>query len=101
METKITNRSLVGWDYNSSPTDAPNGGYIFEQPTSPCHKGTIKNVTAAIQNDRNFQAHKSGGGGYSSAWFVKVGGKWYRITTPKWQWEMDFEMWKEAVVTIE
>lgn len=77
----INRQSKVGFGYNSSPTNKPNGGYYYEQPEQPDSKltGTVKTILKKIAADRNYQSMK-GNTFYSAAWFVKDAGKWYRVS---------------------
>lgn len=79
MNEKITLRSKVGWEYNTTPSNDENGNWKIEPPEKPYYVGTIRSVTKMIQDDRNFQAMKSGGTFYNSRWFLRRKGKWLAI----------------------
>ena len=80
----VTRRSKVGWGYNTACSQKWNkdqtSSYLAVDTTSyPDHTGTIKQVLAAIEDDRGFQSIRSGGTYYTEAWFVKHGGKWHKV----------------------
>jgi hypothetical protein len=79
---KITLRSKVGWEYSTTPSNDENGNWKIEPPEKPYFIGTIRTVTKMIQDDKNFQAMKSGGTYYNSRWFLRRNNKWLAITDP-------------------
>ncbi len=86
MNAKITRKTIVGYGYTSACEQVWNKSMTAswlqpEETTAPIHTGTIKQVLQAISDDRTLASY-SGGTMYSRAWFVKIGGKFHRITTP-------------------
>ena len=76
MNVNITRRTIVGFGYNTKPT----GNATEIAPTErPDYTGTIKQVLEAIDADRTFASMRQGTY-YTTAWFVKLNGKWRRVT---------------------
>ena len=78
MKVTITRRSKLGFGYNTQPKN--NDGYPeIESTNMPDYVGTIKQVVNMIDIDKTFQSVKSGGTWYTTAWFVKISGHWYKL----------------------
>lgn len=76
MNVTITRRSKVGFGYNTSITDDPDGWHI-EPPTVPEHVGTIRQVAEALEEDRTLKSLQSTF--KVCAWFVRHKGTWLRV----------------------
>jgi hypothetical protein len=82
MDTKtvtINRRSIVGFGYTTSLENDERGKLVVSSTTKPDFAGTIKQVAAAINGDRTLKSISSGGTYYSTAWFVKLAGKFHRL----------------------
>lgn len=91
MKATITRRTIVGYGVNTSPSQAENG-YYFEKPTSPMHEGTVNTISEKIDRDPFIRSLTNTF--YSRAWFVKVSGRWMRITNSS-----DELVWKFSQLT--
>jgi hypothetical protein len=76
--TTITRRTTVGFGYTSAVENDENGNLRVCETTRPYHTGTILQVNKHIESDRTLASFR-GGTYYSTAWFVKLNGKWRRI----------------------
>jgi hypothetical protein len=76
----ITNRTVIGYGYNTSPRQTSTG-YTFDYPTEPTHTGTIKTLSAKMRNDRTLQSLTTTL--YRSCYFAKYSGQWHRITNAR------------------
>ncbi len=76
----ITRRSIVGFGYTSAVENDERGNLQVCETVAPDHTGTIAQVQKAIDEDRTLRSFQ-GGTYYSTAWFVKVAGKWRKINT--------------------
>ena len=64
---KITRKTKsFGWGYSFTPTGAD--AYSIVPPAAPDHTGTVKQVIAARDEDRTWNAR--GGAFYSTAYFI-------------------------------
>ncbi len=79
MITTVTRRSKVGYGYTSACERDERGNTVVCDTTKPYHVGTPRQVIAACDADRELQSYQSGGTYYSSAWFVRINGKWHRV----------------------
>jgi hypothetical protein len=79
MKIEITRRSKVGFGYTSAVENDEYGNLRVCAVTKPYHIGTILQVWNKIRSDRTLSSFRSGGTYYSTAWFVKRYGKWYKI----------------------
>jgi len=82
---RVTRRSKIGFGYNTKPT---GNGTEIEETTQPDHTGTVRQVVKKIANDPHFQSLK-GGTFYTTAWFVRSGRKWRRVSSDNWQTPID------------
>lgn len=88
MKNKIlSRRSLVGYGYTTSVEQKWNKSYTSSwlsviSTTEPDYSGTIRQVFEMMSNDRLLLSFRSGGTSYSDAWFIRVRGKWHKITSP-------------------
>lgn len=76
----ITRRSIVGFGYTSAVENDERGNLKVCDTVAPIHTGTIAQVQKAIESDRTLRSFQ-GGTYYSTAWFVKISGKWRKINT--------------------
>jgi|WetSurMetagenome_2_1015567.scaffolds.fasta_scaffold298574_2 hypothetical protein len=83
MQTvKMTRRSKVGFGWNTCPT---GNGTQIKPTTSPDFVGTIKTVLHDKNTDPNYKSMQST---YkTTAWFIKVNGKWHKILTEQMYFE--------------
>lgn len=84
MNATITRRTKIGFGYNAGCSQHWNESMTQswlapDETERPTHTGTIKQVLDDIESDRTFGSYKSGGTYYTTAWFVKLDGKWRRI----------------------
>lgn len=84
---RITRRSKLGYGYNAGWTRTRQGEDILPLPKKPDHTGTIAQISAAMEADREFQSYQSGTY-YASCYFARYRGQWKRILTPNWQWDL-------------
>lgn len=78
MKATITRRSKnIGFGYTAGVEQGEHGLYV-PAPTAPCITGTVRTILRDIEDDRNYRSFQ-GGTCYSSSWFVKIAGEWYRI----------------------
>lgn len=95
MYTKITRRSIVGFGYNTNASQVWNKSQTqsfleVDEATAPYHTGTILSVIKFIDSDRTYQSLLRGGTYYTTAWFVKLDGKWRKIkNTDENKYELD------------
>lgn len=85
MKTTITRKSRnIGYGYSTNVQQGvnPNGStYLYvTSPNAPDYTGTVNSICNKLQQDRLLQSLRSGGTSYAEAWFVKVDGRWHRIT---------------------
>jgi hypothetical protein len=81
--TKITStrRTVFGFGYTVSCEQTEHGLVVRDVTVNNiCHIGTIRQVSDAIDNDMDLASFRSGGTYYNSSWFVKVAGKWMKIS---------------------
>lgn len=78
MKTKITRQSRnIGFGYTAGAVQGEKGLYV-PLPDYQYHTGTVKSILRDLEKDANFQSLKNGTE-YSTSWFVKVDGIWYRV----------------------
>lgn len=78
MNATITRKSKVGFGYTSAVENDERGNLQVSETTRPDHTGTILQVGKAIESDRTLASFRHGTY-YSTAWFVKVDGRWMKI----------------------
>lgn len=105
MKTKkLTRRSQIGYGYTATCEQVWNKSYTnsWLAPMStdkPDYYGTIKQVLEKKSNDATLRSFESGGTCYSEGWFVKVRGKWHKITSLYIDFMLDsLYMWDESIV---
>lgn len=99
MNVTITRRSKVGFGYNTIASQVWNKSQTqsflqVNETTRPDIVGTILTVEKEIQRDSTFQSLR-GGTYYTTAWFVKIDGKWRKII------DSDENKWKLNELTME
>lgn len=82
MKVTITRRSKVGFGYETQPTG--NDPWSILPTTSPNHTGTVKTVLRKIEQDKYFESLQSGTY-HTTAWFVRIGGYWRKLSEDNWQ----------------
>jgi hypothetical protein len=88
MNATITRKSKIGFGYTSAVENDDFGNLRVCSTTRPDHVGTILQVNKSIQSDRTLASFQ-GGTYYSTAWFVKLNGKWNRIVNSD---DTDYEL---------
>jgi|GEM_PF-2712304 hypothetical protein len=82
---KITRRSKVGFGYTAGCEQYVgrdgSSGLVVSAVNVPDYEGTINTVCEQISRDRDLESFRSGGTYYRTAWFVKISGRWYRMTS--------------------
>lgn len=74
----VTRRTIVGFGYTSAFERDENGNTRVCATTAPYHTGTVNQVIKAMSEDRELQSYQSGTY-YTSAWFVKQNGRWFKV----------------------
>lgn len=78
MKAKINRQSRnIGFGYTAGALQGETGLYV-PLPDYQYHTGTVKTILRDLEHDANFQSLK-GGTVYTTAWFIKIEGTWYRV----------------------
>lgn len=78
MKTKINRRSKnIGFGYTAGVVQGEHGLFV-PKPDYQYHTGTVKTILRDLQKDANYQSLQDGTI-YTTAWFIKIDGIWYRV----------------------
>jgi hypothetical protein len=80
-KVRVSRRSAVGYGYNANVRQTEQGLEVMKT-TKPDHAGTLRQVSEAMDNDRELASYKSGGTYFSEAWFIKYEGAWCEVVEP-------------------
>ncbi len=97
---QITRKTIVGFGYTSACEQVWNKSqtesYLrVRETTEPIHTGTVKSIAEKIERDRTLQSYRSGGTYYTTAWFVKVDGKFRKVIDELFSLKCDELYWDE------
>lgn len=67
----ITRRTKLGYNYTASQP--------LETPIKPYHIGTWKTINERMHNDLTLESFRGSGVYWTSAWFVRYQGEWWRV----------------------